>query len=191
MFEQLKQEILSCRLCEARFGFEPHPVFTGNQNAKIMQISQAPSRTVHQTLKPFDDASGRKLRQEWYEITDETFYNPDNFYITAVAHCYPGKAVNGGDRPPPVSCARRWLMRELDLVQNDLYILIGAKAAGFFFPGEDFASLVFGDLTLNGKSLFVLPHPSPLNIKWFQDHPAFLKQKIVQIRKSVHIALNL
>ncbi|MFR0985782.1 MAG: uracil-DNA glycosylase family protein [Frisingicoccus sp.] len=53
-----------------------------------MQISQAPSRTVHNTGKPFNDASGRRLRSEWYRISDETFYNPDNFYIVSIAHCY-------------------------------------------------------------------------------------------------------
>ena len=54
MFEELKQEILKCRQCEEKFGFEPHPILMGNVNSKIMQISQAPSQNVHKTLKPFE-----------------------------------------------------------------------------------------------------------------------------------------
>ena len=42
---------------------------------KIMQISQAPSLNVHNTLKPFNDLSGKKLREKWYDIDDETFYD--------------------------------------------------------------------------------------------------------------------
>ncbi len=191
MLEKLREEILSCRLCEEQFGFEPHPVFRGNANSKIMQISQAPSRTVHQTLKPFDDASGRKLRGEWYRIADEVFYDPDNFYITAIAHCYPGKSPHGGDRLPPKSCARRWLHQEMELVSNRIYLLVGGVAAGFFFPKEGFTSLVFGDHTINGKPAYVLPHPSPLNTKWLRDHPAFLQSRAPQIAGVIHEVLGL
>ena len=85
-------------ICKETFDFNPHPVLIGNEKSKIVQISQAPSKTVHETLKPFTDQSGKKLKYEWYQITDEIFYNPDNFYITALAHCYPGKDKNGNDK---------------------------------------------------------------------------------------------
>ena len=72
-FYELVEEIKKCRDCRELFGFEPNPVFTGNQNAEILQISQAPSQNVHNTNKCFNDASGRKLRGEWYKISDEDF----------------------------------------------------------------------------------------------------------------------
>lgn len=190
-FEVLRKEMLACRLCEEKFGFEPHPVLLGNVDSKIMQISQAPSQNVHRTRKPFDDASGRRLRTEWYKISDETFYNPDNFFISAIAKCYPGKSASGSDRLPPVSCAKKWLHREMELVDNQIFILIGGKAASFFFPKEDFAELVFRDNRINGKTTFVLPHPSPLNIKWFKDNPAFLDKRVHEIREAVHEVLEL
>ena len=31
---------MNCRLCQEKFGFEPHPVVFGNMNAKIVQISK-------------------------------------------------------------------------------------------------------------------------------------------------------
>ena len=65
-FETLKEEIKKCRNCQEKFGFEPHPVIFGNDNAKIFQISQAPSANVHLTLKPFTDLSGKKLKYEWF-----------------------------------------------------------------------------------------------------------------------------
>lgn len=163
----------------------------GNVNSKIIQISQAPSSNVHKTLKPFDDASGRKLRSEWYHIPDEVFYDPDNFYITSIAHCYPGKSPGGGDRLPPKSCAEKWLLKEIELVNNEIFILIGGKAAGFFFPKEDFTSLVFEDSTINGKPAYVLPHPSPLNVKWFKDNPEFLNSRVREIEETVHKVLGL
>lgn len=190
-FQELREQIMACRYCEADFGFEPHPIVFGNSQAKIMQISQAPSRTVHNTGKPFNDASGRRLRSEWYKISDEAFYDPDNFYIVSVAHCYPGKNPKGGDNRPPKCCADKWLCQELALVQNEIYILIGSAAASYFFPKQKLTDLVFQDLTINGKKALVLPHPSPLNMKWFRDYPEFLEKRIYEIEKAVHETLGI
>ena len=46
MFEELKAEIEKCDLCKEKFRFDPHPVFWGKQNSKIVQISQAPSNRI-------------------------------------------------------------------------------------------------------------------------------------------------
>ncbi|EAH4443674.1 MULTISPECIES: uracil-DNA glycosylase family protein [Listeria] len=189
-FEALKEEILKCDSCKEKFGFEPHPIVFGNQKSKIMQISQAPSQNVHKTLTPFDDASGRKLRNEWYQISDEEFYNPDNFYITSIAHCYPGKSANGGDRLPPKICATTWLTKEIEVVDNEIYIILGAKAASFFFPKEDYTSLIFSNKEINNKPVFVLPHPSPLNARWFKENPHFLSERVFDIRTAIHALLR-
>lgn len=185
-FESLMYNLKKCDMCKEKFGFQPHPVVFGNVNAKIVQISQAPSATVHETLKPFTDYSGKRLKYDWYMIKDEVFYNPDNFYITALAHCYPGRDKNGNDRLPPKICYEKWIKKELELVNNKLYILIGAKAAKVFFPNENFNELVFKNNYMNGKLTIVLPHPSPLNIKWFKDNPNFMNKRIFEIRKVVN-----
>ena len=187
----LHHQILQCRLCEDAFGFEPHPVVQGSHNAKIMQISQAPSKKVHETGRPFNDASGKRLRGEWYHISDQDFYNPDNFYIVSMAHCYPGKAPGGGDRRPPKICSQQWLEKELALVNNELYIIIGGYAAAFFFQGEPLTALAFQDKRINGKPAYILPHPSPLNMKWFKDYPEFQEKRILKIRAEIHRILGL
>lgn len=184
-FNNLIKKIKKCDICKDRFGFTPHPVVIGNTNSKIVQISQAPSKTVHETLKPFTDLSGKKLKYDWYQITDEEFYNPNNFYIMSLAHCYPGKDKNGNDRLPPKVCYDKWIKEEIKYINNKLYILIGAKSAKKFFPNENFNELVFKNNYLNGKLTIVLPHPSPLNIKWFKDHPEFLNKRIYEVRKII------
>ena len=190
-FNELISNLKKCRLCEKKFGFEPHPVILGNANSKIVQISQAPSATVHETLKPFTDQSGKKLKYEWYQISDEDFYNPNNFYIAALAHCYPGKDKNGNDRMPPKACYETWIKKELELINNEIYVVIGAKAAKTFFPNDNFNDLIFKDNYINGKLAIVLPHPSPLNIKWFKDHPKFLQDRIIEIRKEIKTILKI
>jgi len=189
-FENFIKKLKSCQICKAKFGFEPHPIFLGNIHSKIVQISQAPSATVHETLKPFTDQSGTKLKYEWYQISDDVFYNPNLFYIAALAHCYPGKNKNGNDKTPPKICYDTWIKKELKYIDNKLYIIIGAKAAKVFFPNEDFNDLIFKNNYINNKLTLVLPHPSPLNRKWFKDHPEFFNKRVFEIRKIVHDILE-
>ncbi len=188
---KILENLKKCGICKEEFGFQPHPVFWGNVNSKIVQISQAPSATVHETLKPFTDKTGKKLKYEWYMIDDEVFYNPNNFYIASLAHCYPGKDKNGNDRTPPKVCYEKWVKKELEYINNKLYIIIGAKAAKVFFPNEDFNVLIFKNNYINNKLTLVLPHPSPLNIKWFKDHPEFMDKRIIEIRKIIKEVLEI
>lgn len=77
-----------------------------------------------------------------------------------------------------------------EYIDNKLYIIIGAKAAKTFFPDEDYNNLIFKNNTLFGKLAIVLPHPSPLNIKWFKDNPDFMEKRIIEIRKIINNTLN-
>lgn len=186
--EQLLQELKKCRKCQEEFGYEPRPVVWGSPNAKIMQISQAPSKKVHEIGRPFSDLSGKKLRQSWYQISDEQFYNGDNFYITTVGHCFPGKSGrNNYDKKPPKCCYEMWTKKEIELKKNtQLYLIVGGEAAARLFPKRKLTDLVFEDLEINGVKAYVLPHPSPLNIKWFKDHPEFERDRLPEIRKAIH-----
>ena len=40
-------------------------------------------------------------------------------------------------------------------------------------------------IAANAGSCFVLPHPSPLNIKWFKNNPQFEREKLTQIRAAI------
>lgn len=185
-FERLKYDLLSCRSCKDIFAHEPKPIFQGVQKSKIMQISQAPSRKVMLEGKPFYDESGKRLKQEWYQISDEQFYDPHNFYIASMAHCYPGKGKHSGDAKPPEKCAHMWLMREIELVDNEVYIIIGGIAAAHMFPKQNLEELIFHDQVLYGKPAFVLPHPSPLNRRWWKTHPSFEQERMPYIRSILH-----
>lgn len=189
-FLELQKQIKECQECKEMFGFVPQPIVWGHQKAKIMQISQAPSLLVQETKRPFNDLSGKRLRKNWYQISDAMFYNQDFFYITSIAHCYPGKSKHGGDRIPPKNCAKKWLYQEMEIVDNEIFIVIGSHAAKFLFPNKNFTELVFHDQTLQGKLTFVLPHPSPLNQRWFKQHPDFEAKRITRIRNKIKSVLK-
>ena len=184
--EYLHKQILACRECREIFGFEPRPYVWGKASSKIMQISQAPSYSVYLSNKPFDDASGDILRK-WYGIDKDKFYDDKIFYFTSISHCYPGKSYRAVDRKPLFFCADKWLRQEMKLVDNELYIIIGAVAFNYFFRKEKFSEVVFRkDIVLNNKPVILLPHPSPRNRYWLSHHPEFYKEHLPWVRSILN-----
>lgn len=186
--EKLQAQLRACRHCEGML--EPRPVVHGNPGASILQVSQAPGKKVHETGIPFNDASGRRLRQDWYQISDAQFYDPDLFYITSMGHCYPGKGKTG-DKKPPRCCFDMWTRREIELKPGTrMMLVIGREAASRLFPKREFTELVFQDQEYDGIPCYVLPHPSPLNVRWFRMHPEFETQRMPVIREKLHQVLR-
>lgn len=186
--EKLQAQLRACRHCEGML--EPRPVVHGNPGAPILQVSQAPGKKVHETGIPFNDASGRRLRQDWYQISDAQFYDPDLFYITSMGHCYPGKGKTG-DKKPPRCCFDLWTRREIELKPGTrMMLVIGREAAFRLFPKREFTELVFQDQEYDGIPCYVLPHPSPLNVRWFRMHPEFETQRMPVIREKLHQVLR-
>lgn len=186
--EKLQAQLRACRHCEGML--EPRPVVHGNPGAPILQVSQAPGKKVHETGIPFNDASGRRLRQDWYQISDAQFYDPDLFYITSMGHCYPGKGKTG-DKKPPRCCFDLWTRREIELKPGTrMMLVIGREAASRLFPKREFTELVFQDQEYDGIPCYVLPHPSPLNVRWFRMHPEFETQRMPMIREKLHQVLR-
>jgi uracil-DNA glycosylase family 4 len=184
--QQLQAEISACRKCRSLFAHEPRPRVWGKAHAPVLLIGQAPSRKVHETGRPFNDQSGRRLRR-WLDLSEAQFWNQDFLYITAMAQCFPGKAPKGGgDLKPPAICAQTWLPRLMDSLGPELYLIVGSYAARHFFPGRPLPELVFSALELHHKPAYVLPHPSPLNQKWLKDYPEFEKERTREIRQQLH-----
>src|SRR6185295_18462866 len=107
--------------------FPPKPVLRAGATARILLVGQAPGTKVHASGIPWDDASGKRLRQ-WMDMTDEVFYNESKIAIIPMGFCYPGKGKSG-DLPPRAECAPEWHPRLLPLLPDlELIILIGQYA---------------------------------------------------------------
>ena len=103
------------------------PVYTASPCSRIVLVGQAPGRIAQETRTPWNDASGRTLRQ-WLGVTDEQFYDPDLFALMPMDFYYPGKAAHG-DLPPRPEFAKKWHPRLLAQMPDvRLTILVGAHA---------------------------------------------------------------
>ncbi len=189
--KKLLAEIRNCQECAAHLPLGPNPVLTAAKNSKIIIIGQAPGTKVHKSGIPWDDQSGKKLR-EWLGVDNDTFYNTENFAIVPMGFCYPGKGKTG-DLPPKKECAPLWHSKVFDhLKETKLILLIGSYATNYYLPkdGRNLTQRVenFEDYL---PEFWPLPHPSPTNRFWRAKNPWFeqsvvsiLQDKVAQILES-------
>nr|WP_299031245.1 uracil-DNA glycosylase family protein [uncultured Tenacibaculum sp.] len=182
--EELLADIRKCTICKDFI--EPNPVVLASKQSKTIIVGQAPGTKVHQSGIPWDDASGKQLRN-WLGVTDDQFYDTNNFAIVPMGFCYPGKGKSG-DLPPRRECAPKWhqpLLNEMPNVQ--LVILIGMYAQNYYLKDKAKRTLTetvdaFHEYL---PDYFVLPHPSPRNRFWLTKNPWFKKEVLPQLKKII------
>lgn len=161
--KKLQKQIRKCKICH--IPSYSYPLFQGNSKAKIMVISQSPSKKVLEYGQKWrDNFSGKTLRS-WFGLPDAVFYNPDLIYLTSIGKCYPGKDKKGVDKFPSLVCAEKWLKNEVVLVRPKLIIVVGNFAFSWFFPGQKFLENVDGKTRKwQDIKVYCLPHPSGANV---------------------------
>ena len=184
--ETLLYNIRQCVICKAHLPLGPRPVVTAHTESKIVIIGQAPGTKVHDSGIPWDDQSGKKLRQ-WLNVSDADFYNTKNFAIIPMGFCYPGKGKTG-DLPPRKECAPEWHEQLLNKMPNvELVLLIGAYAQKYYLKDSFKKNLTetVGEYKTYLPSYFPMPHPSPTNRFWRSKNPWFEELVVLDLQKIV------
>jgi uracil-DNA glycosylase len=188
--DQLLAEVRNCRVCEQELPLGPNPILRAKRSARILIIGQAPGTKVHQSGIPWNDPSGKRLR-EWLSIEDEVFYDEAKFAIIPMGFCYPGKG-NSGDLPPRKECAELWHRQLLKSLPNiKLTLLIGQYAQQYYLANvESTLTETVKVWQKYGPRYFPLPHSSPRNTGWLKDNSWFESKTIPQLRNKVRLALR-
>ncbi|ORU90864.1 MAG: IclR family transcriptional regulator [Cycloclasticus sp. symbiont of Poecilosclerida sp. M] len=189
-FSQLTNDLKNCRICEPHLPLGPRPVFQLTPSASVLIVGHAPGKKVHETGIPFDDASGKRLR-EWLGISTELFYDASCIAILPMGLCYPGTGKSG-DLPPRPECATTWHQAVLSQLPDlKLKVLLGAYAQAAYCSKEH--------KTLTERvaawesylpECIPLPHPSPRNNIWLKNNPWFVKDVLPTLKKQIDIALS-
>ncbi len=183
--EQLRNHINSCLLCQSTLPFEPRPIVQFSAESKLLIVGQAPGIKAHELSRPFDDASGTRLRS-WLGLSREQFYDASLTAILPMGFCYPGRG-SSGDLPPKKECAPQWrakLLHELKSVQ--LTIVIGLYAMRYHFPqNRSNLTAIVKDWSSWLPTHIPLPHPSPRNNIWLKRNPWFERDCVPVLQMRV------
>ena len=191
----LADEIHNCQICAARFAatataHSPRPVAWFDRRAKILIAGQAPGARVHESGKPFTDASGDRLR-DWMGISEATFSDPSRLAIVPMGFCYPGKGKSG-DLPPRPECAPKWHEPILSHLTNRKLTLVIGQYAQIKYLGKKYKTLTervknWADAP---TGYFPLPHPSPRNRLWMSKNPWFETEILPELKRQFNSALS-
>jgi uracil-DNA glycosylase len=180
---KLLNEIKNCSLCRFDLPLEPRPILQFHSSAQLLLMGQAPGLKAHETNKPWNDASGVRLRG-WLGLESKTFYNPKKTAIVPMGFCYPGRGKSG-DLPPRKECTTRWMDTILcELTQLQMIILVGSYAASYFFSDGNLTQHI-REQAESSSSFIVLPHPSPRNNIWLSKNEWFEANSLPKIRRKL------
>ena len=184
-FDALLAEVRDCTICKDQLPLGVRPIVQIHPESRVLIAGQAPGAKVHASGVPFDDASGRRLR-EWLGVTPQEFYDPRKFAILPMGFCFPGTGKSG-DLPPRPECAPAWRDQLLGrLINVEMTLVLGQYAQRY----------QFGDakVTLTERvkcwrdtwpAAVPLPHPSPRNNLWLKRNPWFELELLPQLRAQV------
>lgn len=170
-------------------GYEP--VYTASANSRIVIVGQAPGTKAQSTNKPWNDVSGRLLRQ-WLGMDEEQFYDPDIVALIPMDFYYPGKGAHG-DLPPRKGFAAKWHPQLLAHMPNvKLTILIGAYSQKYYLGKNAKRNLsetvrAYKDYL---PGYFPLVHPSPLNFRWRAVNPWFDQEVVPELNLYIKTLLR-
>jgi uracil-DNA glycosylase len=184
--EALAAEIAACRVCAAHLPAGCRPVVRLGATARLLVIGQAPGTRVHASGTPWDDASGRRLRQ-WMGVEPAQFYDTARIAIMPMGFCYPGTGPSG-DLPPRPECAPLWHARvRAHLPAVRLTLLIGGHAQRHYLPGAKRRSVteIVRAHAAQGPGVFPLPHPSWRSNGWIRRNPWFTAEVLPALKARV------
>lgn len=184
--DRLLQRISGCEICRAHLPLGPRPLLKVGAEARVLVIGQAPGRLAHESGVPWDDPSGKRLR-DWLGVSDATFYEDPGLGLMPMGFCYPGTG-KGGDLAPRAECAEAW-HEELLAGMTGLRttVLVGRYAQSAYLPGAPKRSVTETVRAWRETfpRLLPLPHPSPRNNIWLRKNPWFEAEVLPALRDRV------
>jgi len=184
--EKIKQAIVNDPENKQHIDMSWEPLYTADKQAKIVIVGQAPGRIAQETGVPWNDASGKNLRQ-WLGVSDKTFYDPKQFALIPMDFYFPGTGKSG-DLPPRKDFAEKWHPVLFEQMQNvELVILVGQYAQKYYL-GDSIKKNLTETIKSSEEYLpkyFPLVHPSPRNNIWQAKNRWFQEQTVPCLQKRV------
>ncbi len=175
--EQLRQEVLKCRMCKVLAEYRTNVVFgEGNPDAKLVFIGEAPGEKEDLQGRPFVGQAGALLS---YYIKSIGFRREDVF-ICNVIKCRPPN--NRDPLPEEIANCEPFLIRQLEILQPVLICALGKHAAQTILKQKLPISQLRGK-TWNYYNIKVLPTFHPASLLYSPNYKQLFEQDFKKLRE--------
>jgi len=152
--ERLCEEIRACQECElARHRTTVVPG-EGPEDSDLLFIGEAPGWHEDQQGRPFVGPAGQFLEQLLASIG----FRRDEVYIANIVKCRPPE--NREPLPAEIQACRRWLDRQVELIQPRMIVTLGRHSLSRYFPDETIGKAHGKPRQLDGVLYYPMYHPA-------------------------------
>jgi uracil-DNA glycosylase family 4 len=156
-WESLAQCVKDCTQCGLHQTRTQTVFGTGNQNARVMFIGEAPGAEEDRQGKPFVGRAGQLLTQMLRAIG----FNRDEVFIANILKCRPPN--NRDPQPAEVEKCTPFLRQQIAMIKPDVLIALGRISAHFLLDTTTSLSKLRGQVfRFNDTPLIVTYHPAYL-----------------------------
>lgn len=153
----IEDEVNTCRLCPISASINNHVFGTGNPDAKLMFIGEAPGRDEDLQGKPFVGLAGQLLTK----IIESIGMKREEVYIANILKCRPTN--NRNPEPDEINNCKNYLREQIKIIQPEIICALGKFAAQTLLKTETPISSLRGNFYPFGNmKLIPTFHPAYL-----------------------------
>ena len=151
---ELCQEIVACHDCELSRHRTNVVPGEGAEDAALLFIGEAPGWHEDQQGRPFVGPAGQFLD----ELLASIGLRREEGYIANVIKCRPPQ--NREPLPAEIQSCRRWLDRQIEIIQPRMIITLGRYSLARYFPNESISKIHGRPRKMGDVICYPMYHPA-------------------------------
>lgn len=151
---QLCEAIAACRDCELAKHRTKVVPGEGAEDAELLFIGEAPGWHEDQQGRPFVGPAGQFLD----ELLTSIGLRRDEVYIANVIKCRPPQ--NREPLPVEIESCRRWLDRQIEIIQPRMIVTLGRYSLARYFPNDSIGKVHGKARKLGDVIHYAMYHPA-------------------------------
>ncbi len=175
---KIRSEVSVCTDCQLSHQRNTAVPGEGSETADVMFVGEAPGSNEDKLGRPFVGAAGNFLD----ELLRSAKLDRADIYITNTVKCRPPN--NRDPLPEERSSCRKYLDRQIDLVNPKVVVSLGRHSLTSFLPGETIGKSRGQARSMGQFTLFPMYHPAAAL------HQPNLKQVIIEDFEKLSLLLN-
>jgi DNA polymerase len=156
--EKLNKKMSACKKCSLRSNYSRVVFGSGNHDAKIFFIGEAPGKKEDELGIPFVGSSGKILDK----LLTSVKIKREDVYLTNICKCRPPE--NRDPLEEEIIKCWPWLEKQIAIIKPKIIVTLGKFALNSFLPTAKISEMHGKIIEINNLKIFPLHHPAAARI---------------------------